>query len=209
MRSRSKAGNWPTVKKVLGPHPASAATSGYRCVRSRHQRESDEAAVWMDSGLVFTSTIGTPTEPDNVRRSWYALRKAIVHPEKRFHDLRHTCVSLLLDVGVPPHIVSKIVGNSDMRVTMGIYAHASVEEQRQALTSWRTTLTEPVATAVAKERTPVNLPPGVSLVTDGAAEGTRTPDRPLTRHGSARLVGSDSFDTSRNRRGLVLCGSAR
>ncbi|MBC6468918.1 tyrosine-type recombinase/integrase [Actinomadura alba] len=30
----------------------------------------------------------------------------------RFHDIRHTCVSLLLDLGVPPHIVRDIVGHS-------------------------------------------------------------------------------------------------
>lgn len=82
---------------------------------------------------MFTTTVGTPIEPDNLRRSWYALRQAIGHPETRFHDLRHSCVSLLLDIGVPPHIVARIVGHSDTRVTMGIYAHASVEEQREAL----------------------------------------------------------------------------
>lgn len=99
----------------------------------QQEREAADAAVWMDSGLVFTSTVGTPIEPDNLRRSWHTLRKAIGHPETRFHDLRHSCVTLLLDVGVPPHIVSKIVGHSDTSVTMSIYAHASLDEQRAAL----------------------------------------------------------------------------
>jgi len=49
------------------------------------------------------------------------------------HDLRHTCVSLLLDLGVPPHIVREIVGHRDIDVTMTIYAHASLEEKRNAL----------------------------------------------------------------------------
>lgn len=51
----------------------------------------------------------------------------------RFHDIRHTCVSLLLDLGVPPHVVREIVGHSDIEVTMTIYAHAALDEKRKAL----------------------------------------------------------------------------
>jgi hypothetical protein len=51
----------------------------------------------------------------------------------RFHDLRHTCVSLLLEAGVPPHVVREIVGHSAIDVTMTIYAHASLDEKRRAL----------------------------------------------------------------------------
>nr|WP_285622002.1 tyrosine-type recombinase/integrase [Actinoallomurus iriomotensis] len=50
----------------------------------------------------------------------------------RFHDTRHTCVSLLLDLGVPPHIVRDSVGHSDIEVTMAIYAHAALDEKQPA-----------------------------------------------------------------------------
>jgi integrase len=53
--------------------------------------------------------------------------------QTRFLDLRHTCVTLLLDLGVPPHVVRDIVGHSDIEVTMTIYAHVSLEEKRNAL----------------------------------------------------------------------------
>lgn len=51
----------------------------------------------------------------------------------RFHDLRHSCVTLLLDLGLPPHIVRDIVGHAAIEVTMTIYAHASLDEKREAL----------------------------------------------------------------------------
>ncbi|GAA4575633.1 tyrosine-type recombinase/integrase [Planotetraspora kaengkrachanensis] len=51
----------------------------------------------------------------------------------RFHDLRHTCVTLLLNLGVPPQVVRDIVGHSDIEVTMTIYAHASLDDKRRAL----------------------------------------------------------------------------
>ncbi len=87
-------------------------------------------------GSIFSSTpshLGTPTEPDNLRRSWYRIREAAGLDSMRFHDMRHTCVSLLLDLGVPPHIVREIVGHSDIEVTMTIYAHAALDEKRAAL----------------------------------------------------------------------------
>jgi integrase len=51
----------------------------------------------------------------------------------RFHDLRHTCVTLLLNLGVPPQVVRDIVGHSDINVTMTIYAHVSLDDKRTAL----------------------------------------------------------------------------
>jgi integrase len=34
---------------------------------------------------------------------------------------------------VPPHVVQEIVGHADMSVTMGIYAHVSLDDKRAAL----------------------------------------------------------------------------
>jgi integrase len=102
--------------------------------RRRQARERLAAGSdWQELGLVFATTVGTPFEPDNLRRSWGRIRVATGDPPARFHDLRHTCVSLLLEAGVPPHVVREIVGHSAIDVTMTIYAHASLDEKRRAL----------------------------------------------------------------------------
>jgi integrase len=88
---------------------------------------------WEDHGLVFPSRRRTPMEPDNLRRSWTAIRTEAGLGAIRFHDLRHTGVTLLLDLGTPPHVVREIVGHSDIEVTMTIYAHVSLDEKRKAL----------------------------------------------------------------------------
>jgi len=75
---------------------------------------------WEDHGLVFPSRRGTPMEPDNLRRSWGDIRGRAGLGATRFHDLRHTCVTLLLDLGAPPHVVQEIVGHSAIEVTMTI-----------------------------------------------------------------------------------------
>lgn len=61
---------------------------------------------------MFSTGIGTPIEPDNLSRSWYAVREVLGDPAPRFHDMRRTCVSLLLAEGAPPHVVQQIVGHS-------------------------------------------------------------------------------------------------
>jgi len=110
------------------------------CVDALRERKALQAkdrlatgSAWVDSGLVFTTRIGTPIEPRNLNRHWHVTREAAGLPTVRFHDLRHTCVTLLLDMNVPPHIVQAIAGHSGLEVTMTIYAHASQEEQRRAL----------------------------------------------------------------------------
>ncbi len=105
-------------------------------LRAHRQRQSQERAaqpISVPTDYVFTSLVGTPVEPDNLRRSWHPLRERVGLGAVRFHDLRHTCVSLLLDLGAPPHVVREIVGHADLGVTMTIYAHASQEEKRLAL----------------------------------------------------------------------------
>ncbi|MCZ7415300.1 tyrosine-type recombinase/integrase [Streptomyces sp. WMMC897] len=107
-----------------------------RALTEHRERQAQERAAagdtWTETGLVFTSRVGTPIEPDNLRRSWHPIRRRL-GLELRFHDLRHSCVTLLLDLGVPPHVVRQIAGHSDIGVTMKVYAHASLDEQRKAL----------------------------------------------------------------------------
>ena len=40
-----------------------------------------------------------------------------------FHDLRHTCATLLLTKGVHPKIVSEMLGHSSVSITLDVYSH--------------------------------------------------------------------------------------
>ena len=42
----------------------------------------------------------------------------------RFHDLRHTCATLLFTRGVHPKIVSEMLGQSSVSITLDVYSHA-------------------------------------------------------------------------------------
>lgn len=99
--------------------------------------QDDEAEAagdkWEESGLIFTTVNGGPIDPTYLRSSWYPIRKRAGLDNVRFHDIRHSCVTLLLRLGVPPHIVRDIVGHSNIEVTMMIYAAVSLEDKREAL----------------------------------------------------------------------------
>jgi integrase len=78
---------------------------------------------WVDSGLVFTSTIGTPLDERNVRRALKGVLTVAKLPAIRIHDLRHTCVTLLLTQGVHPKVVQEIFGHSQISLTLDTYSH--------------------------------------------------------------------------------------
>jgi integrase len=74
--------------------------------------------------LVFPNYVGKPLASHNVVRKYFhpALKKAKL-PVIRFHDLRHTFASHLLDLGENVVYVSKQLGHASPVVTLTIYAH--------------------------------------------------------------------------------------
>ncbi|WP_406483600.1 tyrosine-type recombinase/integrase [Streptomyces platensis] len=50
----------------------------------------------------------------------------------RFHDLRHTCASLLHEQGADVRMIMEVLGHSSIRVTMDIYTFVRLDSQRSA-----------------------------------------------------------------------------
>ena len=102
--------------------------------RDRQDKERvDAGEVWHDHGLVFPTSVGTPIEPRSLNRHFDGIRTRAGLPGVRLHDFRHTVVSLLLELGTPPHVVQAIARHADIDVTMTIYAHTNLDAMRQAL----------------------------------------------------------------------------
>lgn len=69
---------------------------------------------------------------DGVKTAW---RRARVHAKMEhvnFHDLRHSCASIMLGLGVDLYTISKVLGHSNVQTTQR-YAHLQVDAQREAL----------------------------------------------------------------------------
>jgi integrase len=52
-----------------------------------------------------------------------AVRRAGL-PDIRFHDLRHTCATLLLSKGVHPMFAQELLGHATIAITLDAYSHA-------------------------------------------------------------------------------------
>lgn len=120
-RSRRTVPLPPAVSDALDRH------------RSRQKDERAAHGSWPDSDLVFTTPRGTPVEPRNLSRMFGELADRAGIGQVRLHELRHTCVSLLLALGVHPRVVMEIVGHSAIEMTMNVYGHVALDTQREAL----------------------------------------------------------------------------
>ncbi len=86
------------------------------------------------SEWVFPNAHGTPIGHQNLHnRSWKPLlKRAGLSHSVRFHDLRHSCISLLLARGVPVKVVSEMSGHADISVTLSVYGHVLPDMQGTA-----------------------------------------------------------------------------
>lgn len=69
---------------------------------------------------------------DGVKSAWRRARKTAKMEHVNFHDLRHSCASIMLGLGVDLYTISKVLGHSNVATTQR-YAHLQVDAQRAAL----------------------------------------------------------------------------
>jgi integrase len=114
------------------PLPRSAVET----LRSHRTRQAaDRLALgpaWVDTGLVFTSEVGTALEPRNVARRFDLLAGRAELPDVHLHTLRHTAASFLLAAGTHIKVVQEHLGHSSYGITADIYSHVTPTQAREA-----------------------------------------------------------------------------
>lgn len=135
---RDKAGAWvwaePKTRRsrrqvALSP----VAVTTLRAHRLRqHEERLKLGAAWTDYDLVFCTAAGTPLFGGNVYRAFKRLQRRAGLPDIRFHDLRHTCATMLLAARVNPKIVSEMLGHASVAITLDVYSHVLPDMQQDA-----------------------------------------------------------------------------
>jgi integrase len=119
-------------RRVLLTRRAVAALKDHR--KRQLEERMRLAGLWHDQGLVFPNETGSPLNPSNLRnRSFKRIKaRAGVRKDLRFHDLRHTCATLLLNEGVNVKVVSELIGHASIISTLNTYSHVLPDMQDSA-----------------------------------------------------------------------------
>lgn len=110
--------------------------------RARQLQDKLKSRKWLDEGYVFANRNGGPFNPSNLSRYWKELIAAAGVRYQKPHALRHTHATLLLESGVPLHVVAELLGHRDAMVTATIYAHVTPEQSREAANVLRARLAD-------------------------------------------------------------------
>ena len=134
----AKGGPQLTAPKTKGSRRTVKLThNAVQALRSHLERQLGEidrvGSLWRENGLIFASESGDPLDRRNVttHRFKLLLRQAGL-PQIRFHDLRHTCATLLLTKNVNPKIVSEMLGHAIIAITLDTYSHVLPNMQDSA-----------------------------------------------------------------------------
>ncbi|MGH3489582.1 MAG: tyrosine-type recombinase/integrase [Actinopolymorphaceae bacterium] len=118
-------------RAIAMPDPCRAALEQHREQQAGERSAAGKA--WTDRGLVFTTKIGTPIEPRNINRHFAKLCDRAGVRRIRFHDLRHSCATLLYEQGVPIENIQDVLGHSSPTITKMIYVEVTEKVQRAAV----------------------------------------------------------------------------
>lgn len=84
---------------------------------------------YIENDYIFKWDNGKPYTPDYISKKFNTLLKKYNLPIIRFHDLRHSCASLLIANGFTLKDIQEWLGHSDIQTTANIYSHLDIERK--------------------------------------------------------------------------------
>lgn len=114
-----------TVAAALATHRQRQISESWSLSRSG----TEAGEQW---GLVVTALTGRPLSKSTLRGNFRRLLRKADLPLMRFHDLRHSCASLLLGERVAAQTVANVLGHSEVKTTLNIYGHVSRSQSQEA-----------------------------------------------------------------------------
>jgi len=141
-------------KTKAGKRTVMLGESTLQVLREHHEilewQKAFAGNEWQENDLILPNSVGTPGDPSNLRKDFNNVLDRVGLPRIRFHDLRHTAASLLLNHNVPLIVVSRMLGHSKVSITLDIYGHLIHEMQDQAANTMEK-LVAPVAVQLPTE----------------------------------------------------------
>ena len=104
----------------------------WREVQKRNRKSCGNCYNMEDIDYVFTDEMGNRFKPRYIEDAFPKLLERNGLRKIRFHDLRHTCASLMHKRGLSPKEVQDYLGHSTVSVTLNIYTHLDWSSKENA-----------------------------------------------------------------------------
>lgn len=121
-------------KTAAGRRSVPLPPSVLLALRQWRARQNEERLImgdaWVDTGLVFTTPLGTMVDPDNLAHMLARVARRAGLSGVTAHTLRHTYATRLAENGVPAKIAQELMGHSTITLTLDIYTHVLPEQKR-------------------------------------------------------------------------------
>jgi integrase len=122
-----------SARRIAIPRECVTSLKRYRKRQELDRREAGD--TWREYGLVFANRVGGPLDSAVIHRNHQILCEMADAHYIRFHDLRHTCATLLLEQGVDLVTIKDLLGHAQIHTTADIYAHVRLRLQHNAIES--------------------------------------------------------------------------
>ena len=97
----------------------------------QNQYISSVKGKWNDNDRIFTDKYGNHMHPDTCNKIINKVTKKYNLRKLKFHELRHTSTTLLIDSGINPKAVSERLGHANANITMNIYTHTFEDTKKE------------------------------------------------------------------------------
>ena len=91
--------------------------------------------TYVSSDYVLTWEDGRPYSPDYISHAFKRFLEQNELPPIRFHELRHSCASIMLTNGCNLKDVQAWLGHSDIKMTANIYGHLDMDRKQEVASS--------------------------------------------------------------------------
>lgn len=112
-----------SIRKIAPPKKLMDELKRHKLIKSTERLQA--RGLWQggEHFFVFSTDLGKPFFPDVPNKWWNRFLERTGFKKIRFHDLRHTAATELINKGANIHSISKRLGHADIKITSKIYAH--------------------------------------------------------------------------------------
>ena len=115
----------PKSKRSIRAIPIGKQTKEHLLAHQQHVKDLRDLKgdQWKENNLIFPTQVGTPLTQGNMNKKFKQILADCNLKNIRFHDLRHTAASIMINAGIPIIQVSHMLGHSSVSITLDTYSH--------------------------------------------------------------------------------------